>query len=192
MTVPHHIYVIVGQSGSHEDYVSWPVCWRHSHEDALATVHQLNAQAVEILARIEEIQKSAADSPSLRSPIICTFAAALDIVRREIEVADHQFVTVFDGTTYYCWIIADDPRETPAYQPRWFPGYSRRLDGTVEVVICARLTGNDATGDGSLLNPYRTMTRATRDIPAEIPAETIYRVDVTGIGNIIDDPGVVT
>lgn len=50
------------------------------------------------------------------------------------------------------------------------------------LTIYARLTGNDTTGTGTLLNPYRTFQRAIRDVPNIIPPGTMYVVDCTGIG----------
>ena len=50
------------------------------------------------------------------------------------------------------------------------------------IFIYARLSGSDETGDGSLANPFRTLQRAIRNVPSHIPAGTIYRVDITGIG----------
>lgn len=52
----------------------------------------------------------------------------------------------------------------------------------VEIVIYARLTGSDATGNGTLANPYRTFQRAVRDVPNFIPPGVLYVVDITGIG----------
>jgi len=51
-----------------------------------------------------------------------------------------------------------------------------------EVEVYARLTGSDATGDGTLANPYRTFQRAIRDVPSIVPSGTVYKVDLTGIG----------
>jgi hypothetical protein len=55
----------------------------------------------------------------------------------------------------------------------------------VDVFIYARLAGSDADGDGTIANPYRTMERAVRDVPSLVPSGTIYRVDITGIGDEI-------
>lgn len=54
--------------------------------------------------------------------------------------------------------------------------------GNSEVTIYARLTGSDATGDGTLAKPYRTFQRAIRDVPSIVPAGTIYKVDITNLG----------
>jgi hypothetical protein len=51
-----------------------------------------------------------------------------------------------------------------------------------EVVIFARLTGNDVTGDGTIGNPYRTFFRAIQDVPNIILGGVHYVVDPTGIG----------
>lgn len=48
-------------------------------------------------------------------------------------------------------------------------------------VIYARSTGNDANGDGSLANPYRTFVRAIQDLPV-FSNNTIWYIDITGIG----------
>lgn len=53
---------------------------------------------------------------------------------------------------------------------------------TTEVEIYARLSGSDTTGDGTFVNPYRTFQRAIRDVPSIVPAGTIYKVDISGIG----------
>jgi hypothetical protein len=49
------------------------------------------------------------------------------------------------------------------------------------VTIYARTTGNDSFGDGSLVNPYRTLVRAVRDVPSLVPPGLRYIVDITGI-----------
>ena len=54
---------------------------------------------------------------------------------------------------------------------------------TVVTTIYARLTGSDETGDGTLLNPYRTFLHAIRFVPVHIPPGTRWIVDITGIGN---------
>jgi len=54
--------------------------------------------------------------------------------------------------------------------------------GNAEVEIYARLSGSDATGDGTFAKPYRTFKRAIRDVPSITPSGTIYKVDITGIG----------
>ena len=51
--------------------------------------------------------------------------------------------------------------------------------------IYARTFGNDATGDGSLANPYATMQRAVRDVPAIIPPGDRYVVDITGVTEVL-------
>jgi hypothetical protein len=48
--------------------------------------------------------------------------------------------------------------------------------------IFARLTGNDATGDGSLSNPYRTLQRAVLDVPLFIPPNLQIVVDISDLG----------
>ncbi|MBE3111198.1 MAG: hypothetical protein IMZ46_11930, partial [Acidobacteria bacterium] len=53
--------------------------------------------------------------------------------------------------------------------------------GTV-ITIYARIFGSDATGDGSLANPYRTLQHAVLDVPHIIPPNLRYVVDVTGLG----------
>jgi hypothetical protein len=53
-----------------------------------------------------------------------------------------------------------------------------------EVHIYARSAGSDTLGDGSLANPYRTFARAIRDVPSNIPAGSIYHVDITGSSTI--------
>ena len=55
------------------------------------------------------------------------------------------------------------------------------------IFIFARVTGSDETGDGTLANPFRTMPRAVQEVyiltfGGNVPAGTIYRVDVTGLG----------
>ena len=56
-------------------------------------------------------------------------------------------------------------------------------EGTgVRRIIYARLTGSDATGTGTLANPYRTFQRAIQDVPLFIPSTDTYVVDITGIG----------
>ncbi len=54
----------------------------------------------------------------------------------------------------------------------------------VVTTIYARLTGNDTTGTGTLLNPYRTQQRAFQDLPGLNPLPIGHRVvvDVTGTG----------
>ena len=52
----------------------------------------------------------------------------------------------------------------------------------VRRVIYARLTGSDATGTGTLANPYRTFARAYDDVPIFIPDTDTYVVDISGIG----------
>ena len=47
--------------------------------------------------------------------------------------------------------------------------------------IYARTTGDDDTGAGTLLSPYKTLQRAVRDVPLNIPRGVRYVVDVTGI-----------
>lgn len=56
--------------------------------------------------------------------------------------------------------------------------------GPVITTIYSRLTGNDTTGTGTLLNPYRTAQRNFRDLPALSPVPPGHQVvsDVTGIG----------
>ena len=49
------------------------------------------------------------------------------------------------------------------------------------ITIYARTFGSDATGDGSLANPYATFQRAIRDVPHVVPPGTVYFVDITGI-----------
>lgn len=56
---------------------------------------------------------------------------------------------------------------------------------TVEIItIYARTSGSDVTGDGTLLNPYQTMQRAVRDVPAIIPPGDRYVVDISGVGGV--------
>jgi hypothetical protein len=51
-----------------------------------------------------------------------------------------------------------------------------------QTVIYARPTGSDATGDGSLANPYRTFARAILDVPNVIDSGYGYVIDITGLG----------
>ena len=53
------------------------------------------------------------------------------------------------------------------------------------IKIYARTTGSDATGDGTLANPYATMQRAVRDVPVIVPPGTFYVVDITGINETL-------
>ena len=55
-------------------------------------------------------------------------------------------------------------------------------------IIYARSTGNDATGTGTLVNPYRTLQRCLKDIPIYILYSDSYIIDITGIG-LEDIPG---
>jgi hypothetical protein len=52
----------------------------------------------------------------------------------------------------------------------------------VRQVIYVRPTGNDATGDGSLLLPYLTPERGLRDVPNIIQAPDRYVIEMTGYG----------
>ena len=57
---------------------------------------------------------------------------------------------------------------------------------TVETItIYARTFGSDATGDGSLANPYETFVRAVRDVPAIVPPGVRYIIDITGISEVL-------
>jgi len=56
-----------------------------------------------------------------------------------------------------------------------------------EVVIYARPTGSDLTGDGSLAHPYATYVRARRDIPMYVLPHTFYTIDITGISETLPD-----
>ena len=49
-----------------------------------------------------------------------------------------------------------------------------------EIVVYARSSGDDATGNGSLASPYRTFARAIRDVPSIIPSGQVWKVDITG------------
>ena len=49
------------------------------------------------------------------------------------------------------------------------------------VTIYARTDGSNATGNGSLGNPYATFQRAIQDVPIIVPAGSTYIVDITGI-----------
>lgn len=53
--------------------------------------------------------------------------------------------------------------------------------------IYARSTGSDATGDGTLANPYRTFRRAMADVPMFLNNSRIV-VDITGIGTELLNP----
>jgi len=53
------------------------------------------------------------------------------------------------------------------------------------ITIYARTFGSDATGDGSLANPYQTMQHAVRDVPAIVPSGVRYIVDITGITEVL-------
>lgn len=53
------------------------------------------------------------------------------------------------------------------------------------VTIYARTTGSDVTGNGSLAAPYATFQRAVQDVPLNISAGSIYRVDITGINETL-------
>lgn len=52
----------------------------------------------------------------------------------------------------------------------------------VTTTIFARTTGSDATGNGTLGNPYRTFARAILDVPLFINAGFRFIVDITNIG----------
>lgn len=53
------------------------------------------------------------------------------------------------------------------------------------VTINARTSGSDATGDGSIGNPYATMQRAVQDVPAIIPPGVKYVIDITGLTEVL-------
>jgi hypothetical protein len=53
------------------------------------------------------------------------------------------------------------------------------------IIIYARITGSDATGNGSLATPYLTLQRAVRDVPEILPPGVRYIVDVTGITEVL-------
>ncbi len=55
------------------------------------------------------------------------------------------------------------------------------------ITIYARMTGSDATGTGTLANPYRTFQRAVRDVPSIIPPLVTYFIDITGVGGVVFD-----
>src|SRR5262249_5826251 len=76
-----------------------------------------------------------------------------------------------DGSTGASGILAGPP-----YWPV-FPAVVPTI-----TTIFARQTGDDSTGDGSSLNPYRTFQRAIRDVPPLISPGNQFDVDVTGLG----------
>lgn len=61
----------------------------------------------------------------------------------------------------------------------------------IVTTIYARLTGNDTTGTGTLINPYRTAQRAFQDLPALSPIPSGHQVvvDPTGIGTEVFPAG---
>lgn len=52
----------------------------------------------------------------------------------------------------------------------------------VTTIIYARTTGSDATGNGSLANPYRTFARSILDVPHVINPGYRFVIDITDIG----------
>ena len=77
------------------------------------------------------------------------------------------------GEDVYLGATTDDTAGAEPPQPPFSP---------VDIFIYARITGNDATGTGSLTNPYKTIERAVRDVPTLVPAGVVYHVDGTGTG----------
>ena len=56
------------------------------------------------------------------------------------------------------------------------------------VVLYARTTGDDSTGDGTLENPYRTFVRCTKDIPIVTDGSSLF-IDITDLGlEVVDGP----
>jgi hypothetical protein len=63
-------------------------------------------------------------------------------------------------------------------------------DPTNITYIVARSTGSDATGDGSLGNPYRTFVRCLDDLPTVSDGSAVV-IDITGIGEEVTDKQIV-
>lgn len=80
------------------------------------------------------------------------------------------------GAGTLSWSVVDDPHTSADL------GWPAAAYAASEVHIYARVTGNDATGDGSLEAPFRTLQRAIRSVPSIIPAGRIYHVDITDLG----------
>ncbi len=51
--------------------------------------------------------------------------------------------------------------------------------------IYVRTSGSDTTGDGSIGNPLRTLQFAITKVPYFIPAGQIFRIDITGIDELL-------
>lgn len=77
------------------------------------------------------------------------------------------------GEDVYLGATTDDTASAEPPQPPFAP---------VDIFIYARIFGDDATGTGSLTNPYKTIERAVRDVPTLVPAGVVYHVDGTGTG----------
>ena len=91
-------------------------------------------------------------------------------------------------STMFHWLWTKITR--PLYRFRWYRWhlYQRRLKAkpraeiTSVVTIYAHEFGSDVGGDGaSVKTAYRTLARATRDLPTIIPPGMQYTVDVTGL-----------
>jgi hypothetical protein len=61
----------------------------------------------------------------------------------------------------------------------FWPRYPK--DAPVQRTIYARSNGSNEHGKGTQDRPYRTLTRAVRDVPPITPPGILYRIDITGI-----------
>jgi hypothetical protein len=103
-----------------------------------------------------------------------------------------------EGSTYQQFVVGAGQLwvKTGAAATAWTPGggvgglaANVRLPTPVavpgtRVILYARLTGNDTTGDGSLANPYRTFFRALADVPVFLSGVR-YVIDISGLGNTV-------
>ena len=87
----HAIFVVVGSTGEYSDHTEWPVCWRHTAEDARAVAEKLEAEA-------DEFQR---------------YRGEEDYDARRAGMLDAGFQDSYTSTRYTVWTVLDDPRGTP-------------------------------------------------------------------------------
>jgi hypothetical protein len=75
------------------------------------------------------------------------------------------------GTVWIGGAVSGDDNGPPAFS-------------TGITIIYARMTGSDTSGNGTLANPYRTIQRASLDVPLSVPAGTRYKIDCSGVGGV--------
>lgn len=99
MTKAHKIYVVIGRSGEYSDRSEWPVCWRHTMEDAQAMVDVLTQQASQYQAwSRREVDGNSGRYSDEDNHIKST-------------MLDSYFSHDYHGTDYSVWAISDDPAD---------------------------------------------------------------------------------